>query len=1332
MPILCPPPPPPYKPARNLSLGTARPGRPSLRAAKPAGLRLLPQLLLAGALAGGLAADALGNDHWCEGDIPGTPLSVSGGEVTLSSQVDIQNLRITNDHATRTSGALFLSILASETRLSEGGLRGYHLLDVDHHPNGNGLWQLRWISNREPAELAAGQRTIITLTGGDLRVPPAGTYYLYALVYEWNSSRPNNGANCFAASVEFDRQVTFPLGGARVTVTAGDDHGDARSGATRIGPNSDTAGRLEREGDLDYFRFELPSRAAVTVETTGDTDTLGRLENASGDAIATDDDGGVGINFRIRRTLDAGAYYARVTGFSSSIGPYTLRVRHTPEDGGDGGGAGDEAEQRYSLPLLLSASNPVRQGFVRVINRSNRRGAVRIHAIDDAGMRKAPIELDLDAGAVVHFNSDDLEAGNRSKGLFGGVGVGVGDWRLDLITALDIEPLAYVRTSDGFLTGMRGTAARLRDGRYQIPFFNPASNVGQVSSLRLVNPRDGDAEVTISGLDDRGMAPPSGDVRLTLRPRESRTVTAQELESGGAGLRGRFGDGSGKWRLFVSASKPIEAISLLESPTGNLANLSVRGRTGWLPLVPPASNREQQGFVRVVNHSRQSGVVRIRAIDDAGRERGPITLSLDARATAHFNSGDLETGNAAKGLSGGLGSGRGNWRLELESSLNIEALAYIRTRDGFVTSVYGLAEEVDGAVRIPFLNPASNTNQASRLRLINRGGDAAAVTISGLDDRGSAPSGQVRLTLRAGESRTIRVPELESGGAGLSGRLGDGAGKWRLSIQADRPILAMSLLESRTGNLTNLSAAGGGAVGSVSDGGGSGSDFVEDQLEDFDIAIPGSCAREVDVCVRDHQCEDGDEVRVTVNGEVVFSGELFNAPDCVTVPVTAGRNTIELYALNGTGFKGDYCSHIDVNTGQIDVIGGNEQTQTWLHRGGAGSSANLNVTIGPDGPCRPGPGDGGDPGDGNDTRAGATGVAPGVAADGTLDAPDDVDYWRIDIPSRGRVVIESTGSTDTLGRLEDASGRQLAENDEGGAGLNFKIERVLDAGTYYVRVSGSGGATGAYGLRVSHTPDDTGGGGGQVGEKFRDCAECPEMVVVPAGTFLMGAPESEARSGVIERPVHRVSVPSFAAGVYEVTFAEWDACVAAGGCGGYRPDDRRWGRGRHPVFYVSWEDAQLYVEWLSGRTGRRYRLLSESEWEYAARAGTTGPFHTGSTISSDQANYIGSVSYPSGDRVPDGLYRQRTLPVGSFPANGFGLHDVHGNVWEWVQDCFAFSYQGAPSDGSAWEHRTCPNNRVWRGGDLSSHPWLLRSANRNGNYQGYRYLYSGFRVARTL
>ena len=247
---------------------------------------------------------------------------------------------------------------------------------------------------------------------------------------------------------------------------------------------------------------------------------------------------------------------------------------------------------------------------------------------------------------------------------------------------------------------------------------------------------------------------------------------------------------------------------------------------------------------------------------------------------------------------------------------------------------------------------------------------------------------------------------------------------------------------------------------------------------------------------------------------------------------------------------------------------------------------------------------------------------------------------------------------------------------------------------------------------------------------FRDCDECPLMMRIPAGTFTMGAPESEPRSRAYERPQREVSIPAFAAGAHEVTFAEWDACVAAGGCGGYSPDDAGWAGTNFPVVYVSWDDAQLYVDWLSRSTGQRYRLLSESEWEYAARAGTTTPFHTGATITPQQANFDGRYDYPAQEYDESGLFRGQTLPVGSFAPNGFGLYDMHGNVFEWVQDCFG-DYENAPIDGSAAEGTNC-ERRVLRGGSWYFIPRYLRSANRYSLITGYGNVYYGFRVARTL
>ena len=503
-----------------------------------------------------------------------------------------------------------------------------------------------------------------------------------------------------------------------------------------------------------------------------------------------------------------------------------------------------------------------------------------------------------------------------------------------------------------------------------------------------------------------------------------------------------------------------------------------------LPLVLPASGAGIEGFVRVVNLSDRAGTVRIHAIDDTGERFGPVTLALDANETVNFKSRELEQGNAAKGLPTGVGDGEGYWRLELESGLDIGPLAYVRTADGFVTSMHDLVSETGDTLHVLFFNPGSNRNQVSRLRLVNRGAAEAEVTVTARDDAGEcAPGGEVRLTLPAGAARMLSARDLESGGGGFDGSLGDGAGKWRLFVSSSVSIEAMSLLTSPTGHLANLSTA------------------------PFDAS----------------------------------------AADC----------------------------------GQ--------------------------------GPTEP-------------------------------------------------------------------------------------------------------------------------------GTKFRDCPECPEMVVVPAGSFMMGSPESEWGRFVNESPVHRVTIGRpFAVGVYEVTLVEWDACVSGGGCGRYSPSGTN--LSRRPVIYVGWNDAKAYVEWLSRKTGEEYRLLSESEWEYVARAGTGtarywGESETGQCRYANGADASTDLDWRTG--CNDG--HAETAPVGTYEANGFGLRDVLGNVWEWVEDCWNESYRGAPVDGSAWTSGDC-KSRMLRGGSWFLGPQHLRSAVRDwrgiGDWSSHQngdrsFPDVGFRVARTL
>ena len=305
------------------------------------------------------------------------------------------------------------------------------------------------------------------------------------------------------------------------------------------------------------------------------------------------------------------------------------------------------AQTTHTLPLVLPhLCGGCNNGLVRIGNRVDRSGTVRIHAIDDEGVRFGPVDLSLDAHEAVTFNSRDLEEGNASKGLPVGVGDGEGNWRLELQTDLDVAFSAYVRTSHGVVRGMQDVAPSVAL-THRVLWFNPGSNRSNQSRLRLVNPGTVAATVEISARDDAGDEG-SGTVRLSLPAGASRTLTAQQLERG-------FGDGSGKWRLTVTASAPIQVVNLLWNPVGHLSNVSTFKLAEGVPGEPPTSPVQTthtlplvlaefalggESLVRIGNRSDRSGTVLIHAIDDTGKRFGPVDLSLDAHEAVTFNSRD--------------------------------------------------------------------------------------------------------------------------------------------------------------------------------------------------------------------------------------------------------------------------------------------------------------------------------------------------------------------------------------------------------------------------------------------------------------------------------------------------------------------------------------------------------------------------------------------------------------------------------------------------------------------------------------------------------------------
>ena len=454
-------------------------------------------------------------------------------------------------------------------------------------------------------------------------------------------------------------------------------------------------------------------------------------------------------------------------------------------------------------------------GFVRVINHSDEPGSVSIEAVDEAGERRGPVSLAIQAGQALHFNAEDLEQGNPTKGLRG-IGEMVGAWRLVLRSELDIEVLGYARTPDGFVTSLHDLVPEAY-GISRVPTLNPGSNRHQMSRLRLANPTTGHT-AWIEALDDRGDW--RGWYRVRTPPDRTLDFTAAQLESGkGVADFVGIGDGYGKWRLSVDAPGQ-RVMSLLQSPTGHVANISTgtavsrwrrthyswgRGGRYRVPLLLAAST-DIQGFLRIVNLSLGIAAITLRTFDEAGVEREPVILTLKGEEALHLNSEDLEFGNVAKGLPG-IGAGAGDWHLEVSADRRFEVLAYARTADGLVTSLHDVAPRAeDGSLWIPFFNPGSNRLQASRLRLVNWGETAAEATIIGIDDAGNSPGDAVRVSVPARSARDYMAWELETGeGAGLSGALGDGEGKWRLRVSTTADVEAMSLLGLPTGHITNLS-----------------------------------------------------------------------------------------------------------------------------------------------------------------------------------------------------------------------------------------------------------------------------------------------------------------------------------------------------------------------------------------------------------------------------------------------------------------------------------------------------------------------------------------------
>lgn len=499
----------------------------------------------------------------------------------------------------------------------------------------------------------------------------------------------------------------------------------------------------------------------------------------------------------------------------------------------------------YHLPLLPSASDPSRQGLVRIVNHSAVAGEVNITAIDDDGLYYGPETVTVEPLAAFHFSSANLEQGHESLGL-NGIGSGNGDWRLVLDSDLQIEPLAYSQSS-GFIDRLHDV--EIRDSFYhRIALPAPGDLYTDGGILRLTNLAYTEAEIVIFGLDDSGTPSLQRPVVLRLPAGASRSVSAADLENGVQGLEGSLGDGEGDWRVLIFAEDEISVMTLLESDSGALANLSTAAAVdGEIHLFPSSAESSGRGVLSIASRAL-GGDVTIRAVDDAGQHFGPVTLSLEADSTVTLDASELEMGNGVKGLPNGLGRGEGNWRLRLGSDLDLDIVAYARTGDEMLAAVHDIASISGQQHHVPWFLAAGNDRQLSHLRLVNPGGDPVGIRVRAWDDLGNAASnGDVRLSVPAGSTRTIDARDLERGSDELDGSLGEGEGNWRLVVHADLDVRVMNLMESSEGHLTNLSTSSieptflevcvGGAP-----------DRDEDGVADHCDADPGTALRPLSGC----------------------------------------------------------------------------------------------------------------------------------------------------------------------------------------------------------------------------------------------------------------------------------------------------------------------------------------------------------------------------------------------------------------------------------------------------------------------------------------------------
>ena len=1130
-----------------------------------------------------------------------------------------------------------------------------------------------------------------------------------------------------------------------------DDHGDDRASATPVELPSEVSGEIDPPGDEDWFRFEAPRAGTLTIRgraTSGDL----TLELAIGSLRAWTD--GEALNWEL--SLDVGTHYLVVQNndrvSDGGTGDYTLELlfEEVADDHGDDRASATHVELPSETAGEIGTHDDAdwfrfevaASGWVTI--RSVYRGGntAIIGTLYDAE-RNA---LAQEQGAFDSWNFSSNQIWRR---------LDAGTYFVRVAPTYYVDGSSYVLQLDTLPTGTAPTVSDVR--MVGVPSDGATYEVGEAISVVVTF----DNAVEVSGRPGLALTIGSRTQQANYDPVESwagrlnsimfsYVVQPSDRDFDGLSI------GANALKLNGGTIRDLggttnASLALGSHKISNAAGRAVDGRRESVPTVSRVSwGRSPQGDTYEVGQAIVASVFFDRSVVVTGQPSLALTIGETVRQAgmpsqsrhssvltfryvvqpSDRDEDGIGIGAGALTLNGGTIRRSGS---NVSASLSLGDHAVANMADHKVDGSRETAPALSRTVWMPF-PPWGDTFEVGEVIMANVAYDRE-VEVTGepqLELQIGSATRQARFFRQAGSSQVLFQYVVQPSDADVDG----------ISIDATALKLNGGTIRTRGGTANAALDFGSDAL-QTSFYLRNNSYFLPD-IEGVFHRVDGGRGRPAKATYMrivsipaGGSYSAGDEITALVSFDKAV--EVGGVPQlALTIgPATRQASYVEYleaehvvryarwlyfrYVVQPSDRDDD---GIGIGAGALSLNGGTITTQ------GSGTNAELEIgaaaAIDNDWLHKVNAG-GTSSDDHGDDLSSATRVALPSETAGEAGGASDADWFRFEVSASGEVTAETTGRLDAVGTLYDVGGNVLGEDDDSGAGLNFRIRRALDAGTYFVRVVPFGSATGSYALRLSAEA------GSSTAATFRDCAECPLMVRIPAGTFTMGAPESETGSLDHERPQRIVSIPDFAAGAHEVTFAQWDACVADGGCGGHSPDDEGWGRDNRPVFGVSWDDAQLYVDWLSRSTGQRYRLLTESEWEYAARAGATTPFHTGSTITPQQANFDGRYDYPAQEYDESGLFRGQTLPVGSFAPNGFGLYDMHGNMWEWVQDCYG-GYAAAASDGSAVGGDCI--DRVLRGGSWLDEPPYIRAANRNGQASRAGGAddpdFYGFRVARTL